>query len=100
MAGERLARFTRTERAVHWVHASAFLVLLGSGLCLYLPSLAEAVGRRALLKDVHLYTALAWIAALAAVGLAGDRRRLPAPAREIDRVAGRGPFTTGPQLKT
>jgi cytochrome b subunit of formate dehydrogenase len=30
---------------VHWVHAAAFVVLLGSGLCLYLPSLAEAVGR-------------------------------------------------------
>ena len=41
-ASRRLARFTRTERAVHWVHASAFVVLLGSGLCLYLPSLAEA----------------------------------------------------------
>ena len=26
----RLPRFTRTERAVHWVHAAAFLVLLGT----------------------------------------------------------------------
>ena len=25
-------RFSRTERALHWIHASAFLVLLGSGL--------------------------------------------------------------------
>ena len=37
---------TGTERAVHWVHATAFTILLASGLCLYLPSLAEAVGRR------------------------------------------------------
>jgi formate dehydrogenase subunit gamma len=80
----RLARFSGTERALHWVHASAFLVLLASGLCLYLPSLAEAVGRRPLLKDIHVYTALAWIAALALVVLAGDRRRLLATAREID----------------
>jgi formate dehydrogenase subunit gamma len=80
----RLARFSRTERALHWVHASAFLVLLASGLCLYLPSLAEIVGRRPLLKDIHVYTALAWIAALALVLLAGDRRRLLATAREID----------------
>src|SRR5207237_2353482 len=65
-------------------HASAFLVLLGSGLCLYLPSLAEAAGRRPLLKDIHLYTALAWISALALLLLAGDRRRLLATAREID----------------
>ena len=47
----------RTERAVHWVHATAFLILLGSGLCLYLPSLAEAVSRRPLLKSIHIYTA-------------------------------------------
>lgn len=69
---------------MHWVHATAFLVLLGSGFCLYLPSLAELVGRRPLLKDIHDYTALAWIAALAFVVLAGDRRRLLATAREID----------------
>src|SRR5437868_803824 len=77
-------RFSRTERTLHWVHASAFLVLLASGLCLYLPSLAELIGRRPLLKDIHVYTALAWLAALALVLLAGDRRRLLATAREID----------------
>src|SRR5438445_11505412 len=80
----RLSRFSRTERALHWVHASAFLMLLASGLCLYLPSLAELLGRRPLLKDIHVYTALAWLAALALVLLAGDRRRLLATAREID----------------
>ena len=80
----RLPRFSRTERALHWAHASAFLVLLGSGLCLYLPSLAELIGRRPLLKDIHVYTSLAWLAALALVLLAGDRRRLLAAAREID----------------
>jgi formate dehydrogenase subunit gamma len=80
----RLARFSRTERALHWVHASAFFVLLASGLCLYLPSLSELVGRRPLLKDIHVYTALIWLVALAFVVLAGDRRRLLAAAREID----------------
>ena len=81
---DRILRWSRTERAVHWIHAVAFCTLLGSGLCLYLPSLAEAVGRRPLFKDIHVYTALAWIAALALVVLAGDRRRLLATAREID----------------
>jgi formate dehydrogenase subunit gamma len=80
----RLPRFTRTERALHWTHATAFLVLLGSGLCLYLPSLAEAVGRRPLVKAVHIYTALAWIAALAAILIVGDRRSVRATIREID----------------
>ena len=41
-------RFSRTERTLHWVHAAAFFVLLGSGLVLYLPKLSELVGRRAL----------------------------------------------------
>jgi formate dehydrogenase subunit gamma len=92
------------------VHASAFLVLLGSGLCLYLPSLAQLVGRRPLLKDVHVYTALAWLAALALVVLAGDRRRLLATAREVDafdaddvawlrrRGAPQGRFNAGQKL--
>lgn len=80
----RLPRFGRTERLTHWVHASAFIVLLASGLCLYLPSLAEAVGRRPLLKDIHLYTAAAWASALLAIIVAGDRRALRATAREVD----------------
>jgi cytochrome b subunit of formate dehydrogenase len=48
-----LKRFSRSERAVHWIHAAAFFVLLGSGLVLYLPSLG-AVGDRPLVKDSHL----------------------------------------------
>ena len=80
----RLPRFSRTERAVHWIYASAFVVLLGSGLCLYLPSLAEAVGRRPLLKTIHVYTALACIAGLLLAVILGDRGRLRAAAHEID----------------
>ncbi len=85
IAPPRLPRFGRTERAVHWVHAAAFCVLLGSGLCLYLPSLAEAVGRRPLLKSIHIYTALAWAIALVLIVLAGDRRALRRTVREVDR---------------
>ncbi len=79
-----VARFTRTERAVHWVHAAAFLVLLGSGLCLYVPQLISLVGRRPLLKDIHVYTAIAWAAALALVVLAGDRRALRETLHDLD----------------
>jgi formate dehydrogenase subunit gamma len=85
MTGERyVRRFSRTERAVHWVHASAFLVLLASGLVLYLPSLATEIVRRPLVKDVHLFTALAWAIALLAVVALGDRRGLRATTRELD----------------
>jgi formate dehydrogenase subunit gamma len=80
----RLLRFTRTERALHWVHATAFLVLLATGLALYLPSLAELVGRRPLLKNIHVYTAVAWAVAIVVVVVAGDRRSLRRTLREID----------------
>jgi len=99
MATERrLARFGRTERIVHWVHATAFLVLLGSGLCLYLPSLAEAVGRRPLLKDIHVYTAAAWAVALVVVVIFGDRRALAGTAREIDRVRAESRLNSGQKV--
>jgi formate dehydrogenase subunit gamma len=82
----RLPRFSRTERAFHWVHAAAFLVLLGSGLCLYLPSLAELVGRRPLLKDVHIYTAVAWLVALVLIFVFGDQESLVDTAREVNEL--------------
>jgi formate dehydrogenase subunit gamma len=80
----RIARFSRTERTLHWVHAAAFLVLLGSGLVLYLPSLSTLVGRRPFVKDVHVYTAVAWLAAMSLVALLGDRRGLRRTLRELD----------------
>jgi formate dehydrogenase subunit gamma len=80
----RLPRFGRTERALHWVHASAFMILLVSGLCLYLPSLAEAVGRRPLLKSIHIYTAVAWAIALLVIFTFGDRGQLLNDVRELD----------------
>jgi formate dehydrogenase subunit gamma len=106
----RLRRFTRTERSLHWVHAAAFLVLLASGLALYLPSLAELVGRRPLLKDIHVYTAVAWAGAILLVVLLGDRRSLRRTMREIDvfdrddrdwlrrRPAPQGKFNAGQKL--
>jgi len=95
---ERIQRWTRTERAVHWVHATAFLVLLGSGLCLYLPSLAEAVGRRPLLKHIHLYTAAAWAVALVLIFVLGDRRSLVRTAREVDDLGERTRMNIGQKL--
>ena len=106
----RLLRFTRTERALHWVHATAFLVLLATGLALYLPSLAELIGRRPLLKNIHVYTAVAWAAAILVVVIAGDRRSLRRTLSEIDtfdqddrdwlrrRKAPQGRFNAGQKL--
>lgn len=79
-------RFSRTERTLHWVHAAAFFVLLATGLVLYLPSLASAVGRRPFVKDVHVYTALAWLVAIAAVVVLGDRRGLRRTLAELETL--------------
>src|SRR5690348_507289 len=85
MDSEYVKRFSATERTLHWVHASAFFVLLASGLVLYVPKLSELVGRRAFVKDIHFDTALAWLAAIVVVVLVGDRRGLGRTLRELDR---------------
>lgn len=77
-------RFSRSERAVHWVHASAFLALLATGLVLYVPKLGEAVARRPLVKEAHLLTALAWLVALGFIIAVGDRRGLRRTVQELD----------------
>ena len=78
-------RFSRTERALHWANAIGFLTLLGSGLILYLPSLAVLVGRRPLVKDVHFWSGIGWVTLLALIALAGDRRGVLRTVRELDR---------------
>jgi formate dehydrogenase subunit gamma len=85
MGPERIRRFSRTERALHWVHASAFFVLLGSGLVLYVPRLSELVARRQLVKDVHLYTGLAWAVLIGLLILLGLRHGLRGTIRELER---------------
>jgi len=79
-----VARFSRTERAIHWIHASAFFVLLGSGLVLYVPRLSEAISRRPLMRAIHIDTAIAWAVALVLVALLGDRAGLRRTLREVD----------------
>jgi formate dehydrogenase subunit gamma len=77
-------RFTLTERLLHWVHASAFFVLLGSGLVLYIPSLSVAVGRRPFVKDVHFWTGISWAGAILLIVALGNRKALARTVREID----------------
>lgn len=77
-------RFSRTERALHWANALGFFTLLASGLVLYIPELSIAVGRRALLQEVHFWSGVIWIAALALIAMAGDRRGLVRTAIELD----------------
>ena len=81
-----IERFGRTERALHWVHATGFFAMLATGLVLYLPALSELVARRNLVKNLHLFSALAWAIAIVLVVVLGDRRRLAADWREIETI--------------
>jgi formate dehydrogenase subunit gamma len=54
VVGDRVVRFSRAERWLHWANGALFLVLLATGMILYLPSLSTLVGRRILVKDVHV----------------------------------------------
>jgi formate dehydrogenase subunit gamma len=79
-------RFGRTERTLHWTHATAFFLLLATGLILWVPDLAIAVAHRRYVKDVHLLTALFWAVAVVLIVVLGDRRTLAADWREIERI--------------
>jgi formate dehydrogenase subunit gamma len=79
-----IQRFSRSERTLHWVNATCFLFLLATGLVLYLPRLSALVGRRPLMKDLHFWGGIGWIAALALVALLGDTRGLLRTARELE----------------
>jgi formate dehydrogenase subunit gamma len=55
----RIVRFDRVQRAAHWANALLFGILMATALPLYFGSLADVVGRRALLADIHLWTGVA-----------------------------------------
>ena len=80
-------RFSGTERLLHWVNAAGFLLLLATGLILYLPALSVDVGRRPLVKDIHFWGGIGWVSALVLVAVLGDRRGLRRTARELDLFA-------------
>lgn len=44
---------------MHWVNATLFGILVVTGAVLYLQPLSAAVGRRALVENIHLYCGLA-----------------------------------------
>jgi formate dehydrogenase subunit gamma len=54
----RLARFDRVERIVHWVTAVLMLTLLVTGFSLYTGPLSKWIGRRHLMRTLHVYSGL------------------------------------------
>lgn len=74
-------RFTRSERAIHWLLALAFFSLLISGLI---------VGRRGTFHDVmyacHLASAGVLLFGVAVIVIAGNRRALARTAHELSSL--------------
>lgn len=81
-----IVRFDRTERLVHWTTAVLVLVLLATGAAMYAGPISTLVGRRELVKTVHVLAGLALPVPLL-VGILMPRRGggLRADARRINR---------------
>ena len=54
----RVWRFDAVERALHWANAVLFLVLLATAAALFVDPISTWVGRRALVRDVHVWSGL------------------------------------------
>ncbi len=57
-APRTLMRFDRVERSVHWLNATLFLLLLATGLTLRGFPGTQWVGRRELVKNIHVWSGL------------------------------------------
>lgn len=81
----RLLRFDRVERAVHWLNAILFAVLLATAAALYVPTFSAAIGRREIVKTIHVYAGLALPIPLL-LGIIGPRwgRRLRHDLRRLN----------------
>jgi formate dehydrogenase subunit gamma len=55
----RLHRFTVAERWLHWAFAGLLLVCAATGMILYVGDLSALVGRRGLLKNLHVISGVA-----------------------------------------
>ncbi|MEG3629261.1 cytochrome b/b6 domain-containing protein [Streptomyces poriticola] len=79
-SGTRVGRFARAERWVHRTTAALMGVCVLTAACLYVPQLAELVGRRALVVTLHRWTGVALpvplLAGLASRALRADLGRL------------------------
>lgn len=71
--GGRIIRFDRAERWLHWSIAVLVLLMMATGAVLYFGPLSAFVGRRTLMKDIHVWSGLLLVVPVVAV-LAGRWR--------------------------
>jgi formate dehydrogenase subunit gamma len=103
VADGTLLRFDRTERNVHWFTAALVGTCLATAAALSMTALAVVIGRRAMVKDVHVLAGLSlplpmvigWVVGRRGSGLREDVRRLnryDEHDRRWLRSLGRDPF--------
>jgi formate dehydrogenase subunit gamma len=75
------ARFSSGERTLHWVNSALFLILLATASALYVGPISVLVGRRDLVKWIHVIAGLALpvpllVATFRSAAFRADMRRL------------------------
>ncbi len=83
----RVPRFSATERWLHGVNGVAFIVMLLTGLALFLPFLAQAFGNRPVVKAIHLAVAALWLTAIVLTPILGDRRVIRRTRMEFESLS-------------
>ena len=81
----RLDRFDGAEIALHWVNAGLFGVLIVTAAILYVGQLSALVGRRELVRYLHVVSGLALPFPLLAARLGPWRARFTADVRSLAR---------------
>ena len=84
-ARARLDRFDGAEQALHWVNAGLFAVLIATAAVLYIGPLTALVGRRELVRYLHVVTGLALPFPLVLARLGPWRRAFVADVRNLAR---------------
>ena len=73
-----IQRFDRVERIVHWTTATLFLTVMCTGATLYAGPISSIIGRRELVRTIHVFAGLALPVPLL-VGILGPWGRAAAP---------------------
>ncbi|HUR23242.1 MAG TPA: cytochrome b/b6 domain-containing protein, partial [Acidimicrobiales bacterium] len=84
-ARQRVERFDRAEMALHWVNAGLFGVLIATAAILYFGPLSALVGRRELVRYMHVVSGLALPFPLLAARYGPSRRGFVADVRALAR---------------
>lgn len=81
----QLIRFDPVARALHWVTAALFAVVMATAVPLYVGSVAALIGRRALLADIHVWAGVCLPFPLVVSAAGPWGRRLRADLRRLNR---------------